>query len=74
MTEKIKTAVIFILTIALAFLVGRGYESRYMSSVLSERSELYALKLRTEQLVNQNQDETAKRIFKQLGYEIEVKK
>jgi hypothetical protein len=73
MTEKIKTGIIFLLAIALAFLIGRGYESRYMASVLSEHSELYALKVRTEQLVNQNPDEKTRRIFMQLGYDIAEK-
>ena len=70
--EPLKTIAIIVLMIALAFILGRGYESRYMASVLSEHSELYALKIRTEQLINQNPDEKTKWLFKQLGYDVKV--
>lgn len=65
-----KLMVIFILAVALTFIIGRGYESRYVEELVIRNMQLEQLKLRTEQLINQNANRNARISFKQLGYNI----
>ena len=64
--------VIVILAIALAFIIGRGYESRYVEGLAARNIELEQLKLRTEQFVDQNLSGSGRAVFRQLGYEITI--
>lgn len=72
MKDRWKTGVIFILAIALTAVIFRGYESRYVESLVIRNIELEQLKLRTEQFVEQNIGGSGQQVFRQLGYEIVV--
>lgn len=67
-----KLWVIFILAIALTAVIFRGYESRYVESLVIRNIELEQLKLRTEQFVDQNVSGSGRQVFRQLGYDIVV--
>lgn len=67
-----KLLVIFILAIALALIIGRGYESRYIEELQIRNMQLEQLKLRTEQFVDQNVSGSGRAVFRQLGYNVNI--
>lgn len=67
-----KLLVIFILAVALALIIGRGYESRYIEELQIRNMQLEQLKLRTEQFVDQNVSGSGRAVFRQLGYNVTV--
>jgi len=74
MKEKIEKnwsiILVFILGIALAFYVGRGYESKFVQKLAQEHAQLTALVQNTQKLVVKNGDDNLKNVFRQLGYNI----
>lgn len=62
--------IILILFVVLAYVLGRGYESKIVEGLILENQRLNTMKLNTETVISQNAPIETQRIFQQLGYDI----
>lgn len=68
--ELVIVALLLLLTALLFDRRGKTVQSDLITSVILANSQLNGLKVRTEQMVNQQGDAQLKRVFAQLGYSI----
>lgn len=67
-----KMCVIFVLAIALALMIGAGYESQYVQNLQQRNWQLEQLKLATQTFANSLDDLQSRSIFKRLGYDVDM--
>lgn len=66
---------IVMLLVTMAFLAGRRWENRVMTSLIEQNSRLITLKLRTEAAIsNSNFNTELKQAFANMGYNIQMEK
>ena len=67
-----RDTLITVLLVIVAFILGRGFESKYVQQVVIERQQLLQLKQQTELMISRNGNEATKNAFRKLGYSISI--
>lgn len=67
-----RETLITVLLVILAFILGRGFESKYVQQLALERQQLLQLKQQTELMISRNGNEATKNAFRKLGYSISM--
>lgn len=64
--------IVMVLAIYLAYLKGRGYESRFVQDLIVQNQQLGSMKVTTERLIQQSNNPQTIAAFRQMGYNVTV--